>query len=208
MKNCRVCGRSLNLLRSGETCSQREDGSNLALVDDEGAMHTMSIVVSADMPAKSTRSRTVHMLNHVLAHTLDLGLQARRVHWNLIDPRFATIRELLGDFVAHVDRSAGRVANRVVQLKGVAEGSLRVIEGRSILAPDRVSERGFTPGSLKFLLVALSSAAALTRHGICELSLGDDAGSVEVLNEISFGLDKWLWCLEVHLDGAGASVPA
>jgi DNA-binding ferritin-like protein len=115
---------------------------------------------------------------------------------------------LLGDFVAHVDRSADHIANRVVQLKGVAEGSLRVIEGRSILAPDRVSERGFTADSLKFLLVALSSAAALTRHGVCELSLHDDAGSVEVLNEISSGLDKWLWCLEVHVEGTGASVCA
>jgi starvation-inducible DNA-binding protein len=174
-------------------------------------MHTMSIVetsvavVPADVPAESMRSSTVHMLNHVLAHTLDLGLQARRVYWNLIDPRFATIRELLREFVGHLDTNADRIANRVVQLKGVAEGSLRVIEGRSILAPERASERGFTIGSLTFLLAALSSAAALARHAMCEVSLQDDAGSVEVLTEISFGLDKWLWCLEVHLESAGAS---
>ena len=166
---------------------------------------TSVAVVPADVPAESTRSRTVHMLNHVLAHTLDLGLQARRVHWNLRDPRFAVIRELLREFVAHVDTSADRVANRVVQLKGLAEGSLRVIEGRSILAPDRASERGFATDSLRFLLIALSSAAALTRHGIYEVSLQDDAATVEVLNEISFGLDKWLWCLEVYLEAPDAS---
>ena len=177
-------------------------------------MPTMSIVktsvavIPADVPAEFTRSNAVQMLNQVLSHMLDLGLQTRRVHWNLVDPRFATIRELLREFVAHLDTNADRVANRVVQLKGVAEGSLRVIEGRSILAPERASERGFTIGSLTFLLTALSSAAALARHGVCEVSLQDDAGSVEVLTEISFGLDKWLWCLEVHLEGTGADVSA
>jgi hypothetical protein len=68
------------------------------------------------------------------------------------------------------------------------------------------SERGFTTGSLRFLLLALSSAAALTHHGICEVSLQDDGNTVELLNEISFGLDKWLWCLEVHLEAPGADV--
>ena len=61
-------------------CSETEDGSNLALLDIEGAMHTMSIVetsvavVPADVPMESTRSRTVHMLNHVLAHMVGAGI--------------------------------------------------------------------------------------------------------------------------------------
>lgn len=51
----------------------------------------------------------------------------------------------------------------ILQLNGVAEASLRVIEGRSILAPERASERGFAIGSLTFLSAALASAAGDSR---------------------------------------------
>jgi starvation-inducible DNA-binding protein len=76
-----------------------------------------------EVPSELTRSAVVEVANRVLAHTLDLGLQARRVHWNLTDPRFVTLREMLPQFVQHLDTYADRAAERAVQLNGVAQGA-------------------------------------------------------------------------------------
>jgi starvation-inducible DNA-binding protein len=36
------------------------------------------------------------------------------------------------------------------------------------------------------------------RNGIEEVDDQDDAGSADILTEISRGVDKWLWFVEVH----------
>jgi starvation-inducible DNA-binding protein len=55
---------------------------------------------------------------------------------------------------------------------------------------------------------ALSSALAAfgggARKAIEQVDELQDADSVDILTEISRGVDKWLWFVEAHLQGEGA----
>jgi starvation-inducible DNA-binding protein len=45
---------------------------------------------------------------------------------------------------------------------------------------------------------ALAEFGKKVRSGIEEMEDLDDAGSADILTEISRGIDKWLWFVEVH----------
>jgi len=49
------------------------------------------------------------------------------------------------------------------------------------------------------LSTALAAFGKVARHAIGELDELDDADSVDILTEVSRGVDKWLWFVEAHL---------
>jgi starvation-inducible DNA-binding protein len=51
------------------------------------------------------------------------------------------------------------------------------------------------------LSTALAAFGACAREGIDELEELNDADSMDILTEISRGIDKWLWFVEAHLQG-------
>ena len=52
---------------------------------------------------------------------------------------------------------------------------------------------------------ALSEFGRAVRVGIEEMNELEDAGSADILTEISRGIDKWLWFVEAHQQETRAS---
>ena len=48
---------------------------------------------------------------------------------------------------------------------------------------------------------ALAAFGRTARVGIEEMNELEDAGSADILTEISRGVDKWLWFVEAHQQG-------
>jgi starvation-inducible DNA-binding protein len=93
------------------------------------------------------------------------------------------------------------LAERVVQLGGVAEGTVRVAAGRSEIGEYPLNA---TAGRdhVEALSGAISRYGHLVRVAIDEATDHDDQDTADILIEISRGLDKHLWMLEAHLEGA------
>jgi starvation-inducible DNA-binding protein len=49
---------------------------------------------------------------------------------------------------------------------------------------------------------ALSEFGRAVRVGIEEMNDLRDAGSADILTEVSRGIDQWLWFVEAHLEGS------
>ena len=154
-----------------------------------------------DLPAE-TRARLVNLLNGRLADCIDLQTQCKQAHWNVKGPSFIGLHKLFDDINSDVEEYVDLLAERVVQLGGVAEGTARCAAERSTL-----SEYPLDISNGEEHVDALSSALAgfgqVCRQGIEQADQSADGDTADILTEISRGVDKWLWFVEAHQQGSG-----
>ena len=153
-----------------------------------------------DLP-EASRAEAVALLNQRLADCIDLQAQCKQAHWNVKGPTFIALHKLFDEITEDVQQYADLLAERVVQLGGIAEGTVGVVAERSTLVDYPL---GLSTGAEH--VAALSDALAMfgrtVRVGIDEMNDLQDADSADILTEISRGVDKWLWFVEAHQQGA------
>jgi len=149
-----------------------------------------------DLP-ESTRVEAIGLLNQRLAESIDLQTQCKQAHWNVKGASFIALHKLFDEINEDVEEYVDLLAERVVQLGGVAEGTVSVVAERSTLAgyPLGLSTGSEHVGALSDALAAFGRSVRL---GIEEMDEADDADSADILTEISRGIDKWLWFVEAH----------
>ena len=156
-----------------------------------------------DLP-EASRREVVGLLNQRLADCIDLQTQCKQAHWNVKGPAFIALHKLFDEINGAVAEYADLLAERIVQLGGIAEGTVGVVAERSELV-----DYPLTLSTGQQHVAALSDALAefgrAVRVGIEEMNELEDAGSADILTEISRGIDKWLWFVEAHQQEARAS---
>lgn len=144
-----------------------------------------------------TREQLSGLINQRLADAIDLNMQMKQAHWNVKGPNFIGLHELFDKVHEATEDYVDLIAERVVQLGGIAEGTLRTAAKRSRLAeyPLDIKE-----GIAHVLAVseALSSFGREARIMIGEADALGDADTADIFTEISRGIDKWLWFVEAH----------
>ena len=73
----------------------------------------------------------IDLLNQQLADALDLGLQAKQAHWNVKRPHFIGLHELFDKVAEDLQESIDNIAERAVQLGGIALGTIQVVSKNS-----------------------------------------------------------------------------
>jgi starvation-inducible DNA-binding protein len=149
-----------------------------------------------DLP-EAARIELSELINRRLADAVDLQMQLKQAHWNVKGPHFIGLHELFDKIAEDVESYVDLIAERVVQLGGVAEGTVRISAGRSRLAEYPLS---IGDGSAHVEAVArgLSNFGREVRVTIDEAGSLGDADSADIFTEISRGIDKWLWFVEAH----------
>src|SRR5256886_8181065 len=153
-----------------------------------------------DLP-EASRAEAVALLNQRLADCIDLEPQCKQAHWNVKGPTFIALHKLFDEIAGDVQEYADLLAERVVQLGGIAEGTVGVVAERSTLV-DYPLALSTGAEHVAALSDALAMFARTARLGIEEMNDLQDAGSADILTEISRGVDKWLWFVEAHQQGA------
>ena len=115
-----------------------------------------------DIP-EATRVKVVELLNARLADCIDLQTQTKQAHWNVKGPNFIALHELFDQINEDVEDYVDDIAERAVQLGGVAEGTARRVAERSSL-----SEYPAKAVDGRSHVEALSSALAAFRRGGAE----------------------------------------
>jgi starvation-inducible DNA-binding protein len=160
-------------------------------------MKTKLIPTQNNLP-HPTRREIIELLNRQLADAIDLGLQAKQAHWNVKGPHFVGLHELFDKAAETIGGFIDDIAERIVQLGGVALGTLQIVAKNS-----RLSAYSLTISSGKEHVTELSNAlatfAATMRAAIDTASKAGDADTADLLTEVSRGVDKLLWFVEVHL---------
>ena len=137
------------------------------------------------------------LMNQRLATAVYLQSQMKQAHWNVKGPSFIGLHELFDKVAEAVEGYVDEIAERVVQLGGVAEGTVRMAASRTRLteySPEISEGMAHVEGVAR----ALSTFGQETRNTINEADELDDADTADMFTEISRGIDKWLWFVEAH----------
>jgi len=172
------------------------DTRGVAQLAQEAARGTL-LYETKNRLAGEVRARAVELLNNRLADCVDLQSQCKQAHWNVKGPNFIGLHKLFDDIYEDVGEYVDLIAERVVQLGGIAEGTVRVASERSSLReyPLVLSSGEDHVNALSDVLADFSGKA---REAIDALDDLDDPDSADILTEISRGVDKWLWFVEAH----------
>jgi len=149
-----------------------------------------------DLP-EATRVEVIALLNQRLAECIDLQTQCKQAHWNVKGPSFIGLHKLFDEINESVEGYVDLIAERIVQLGGIAEGTIGAVEGRSTLV-DYPLAIATGAEHVAALSDALSGFARVARVGIEEMQELKDADSADMLTDVSRGVDQWLWFVEAH----------
>jgi starvation-inducible DNA-binding protein len=137
------------------------------------------------------------LMNQRLADAVDLQTQMKQAHWNVKGPHFIGLHELFDQIDEAVEAYVDLIAERIVQLGGVAEGTARMAAARS-----RLEEYPLTIADGQAHVEAVSKALSTFGHEArATIDQADDLGdadTADIFTEISRGIDKWLWFVEAH----------
>jgi starvation-inducible DNA-binding protein len=149
-----------------------------------------------DLPEK-TRATIIELLSARLVDAVDLQSQTKQAHWNVKGPSFIALHELFDKVNEDVEEYVDTIAERIVQLGGYADGSVRTAAKKSSLAeyPRVASGRE----NVEALATALAAFGRSVRANIDGADQAGDKDTADLFTEVSRGVDKWLWFVEAHL---------
>ena len=129
--------------------------------------------------------RLIKLCNDRLADAVDLQLQCKHAFWNTTA---LDLRKLFDEVNKSVDVYTDRIAERVVEIGGVANSTERVVPTWSNLlcAPDALCRNHAST-----LATTVGSFAELSRRAIETSNEFNDFASADMFTEIAHGVDKW-----------------
>ena len=160
---------------------------------------TQLYVTKNDLP-QASRIQAIQLLNQRLADCIDLQTQCKQAHWNVKGPNFIALHKLFDEINEAVEEYVDLIAERIVQLGGIAEGTAKSVATRTSLL-DYPLTLSTGAEHVAALSDALAQFGRTARIGIEEMNELEDAGSADILTEISRGVDQWLWFVEAHQQG-------
>src|SRR6267142_3363113 len=154
------------------------------------ATATVRMYKSSVGEIEANRQAIVALLNARLADSVDLRSQVKWAHWNVKGMHFIQLHELFDSVAAHLEDQTDTIAERLVALGGVANGTSREAAAKSGLKEaDLTAADGAS--QLKWLVHNVAHHADALRTAVKE------AG--DLFTTLTRELDKDLWFLEAHL---------
>jgi len=153
-------------------------------------------VTKNSIPA-SARETVVSILAPRLADAIDLASHAKQAHWSSRGPQFIALHELFDKVAGASDEFQDLMAERIAQLGGQPEGTLKAAAGRSSL-PEYPTKLADALGHAAQLATSLSIFAAGTRQAIDDASSAGDAVTADMLTQVTREADKLTWFVEAH----------
>lgn len=146
---------------------------------------------------EKVRHAMVDLLNQNLADVIDLGLQAKHAHWNVKGPHFIALHELFDKVAEELEEFTDEIAERAVELGGVAQGTVQIVAKCSKLTayPQDIASG---KEHVMALSDSLATFGASARTAIDIATKAGDADTADLFTEVSRGMDKLLWMVEAH----------
>lgn len=155
-----------------------------------------------DLPL-ATRQQMVKLLNQLLADGTDLYTQAKQAHWNVKGMNFIALHKLFDEVAEAVLPFLDELAERAVQLGGVAQGTVRQAAKATSLAEYPLEDAD----GHEHVLALRDAIAHYGKEVRKAIDTSEDAGDMDTSDlfiSISSVLDKYLWFVEAHVQREAA----
>jgi starvation-inducible DNA-binding protein len=137
-------------------------------------------------------------LNVTLAAAIALKLQAKQAHWNIRGANFIMWHELLDNVATLADEISDNVAERNVQLGGMALGLVQNIEQASSKMTKDVAATRDIPTHVKAVLNACKALQKALQETINAADDADDNVTEDLAISSLGDLDKQIWFISAH----------
>jgi len=145
---------------------------------------------------KDRRAEVAQELQAMTVELIELHHQAKQSHWNLTGPLYIQLHELLDEYDEIYLEYADKVAERMLHIGANVDGSSETVSKTANIG---TIPKG--PISDKQMLDLMSShifmVAVRVRQRIDKFGKLDEVSS-NLLQELSYKLDKQVWQLRVH----------
>ena len=150
------------------------------------------------------KEKVVGIMNVTLAAGLDMYSQAKYAHWNVKGVNFYQLH-LVFDAVAKViGKQVDPIAERITQLGGTANGTVRMSAASSPIAPYNVESLS-GPEHLESLANSLGTYCKELREASDKIDDAGDGPTSDFYNQLIVDAEEELYFLESHLE-AGKDV--
>ena len=151
-----------------------------------------------DLP-EDVKQKTCEVMNVRLAASLDMYSQAKYAHWNVKGMNFYQLHLVFDATAKVVFKHIDKIAERITQLGGVANGTVRMSAANSPIAPYNV-EALSGPQHLEALANALGTYCKELREASSKIDdLGDEPTS-DFFKQLVVEAEEELYFLESHLE--------
>ena len=147
--------------------------------------------------SEDVREKVVGLLQGSLADSADLQFQAKSAHWNVKGPSFIALHELFDQVYAETVTWTDDIAERLVQLGGVAAGTIQKAASKTRL-PEYPLDIKDGAEHVEALSNGLAAYGKIVRQNIDKADEAGDKDTADLFTGISRGVDKMLWFVESH----------
>ncbi|MGE0279967.1 MAG: DNA starvation/stationary phase protection protein Dps [Rhizobiaceae bacterium] len=155
----------------------------------------MDITTRNDLKSNAKKT-AIDLLNARLADAIDL--LTKQAHWNVKGPTFIGLHKMLDDHYEEIEKHVDVIAERAVQLGGMAQGTLQQVSKASPFKayPTDITK---TKDHLAALIERYAMAAKRAREAVDDADEAGDMDTTDLFIDYSRALDKMLWFLEAHV---------
>ncbi len=137
------------------------------------------------------------VLEGCLAESIDLMSQAKQAHWNVKCKNFMTLHLLFDELAEVIEKNADLIAERIVQLGGVADGTVQTVAKKSKL-PMYPLHIISGEEHIANITNALNRYRDTHKQAAEVANEARDLGTADLLTKIGLSADKYYWMVSAH----------
>jgi starvation-inducible DNA-binding protein len=150
----------------------------------------------AEVPGFHASPALTAYLQQVLVDLIELHLQGKQAHWNVIGTNFRDLHLQLDELVNFAREGSDTIAERMRALDAVPDGRSDTVAATTMVPQLPAYEHDTT--EMVDLITARTYAAVGTMRAVHDAVDAEDPSTADLLHELIDGLEKQAWLIKAE----------